>query len=113
MPNPVLELVPRGKADIIRSLLKLFGSFFPEAETTWYAIPSTSGYEGSINMSQGHQEVPKNVRRGHGNIRWRALQSVGDMRRRDQRIQPRWGRLERLLRWSAILPHINKPSIPT
>lgn len=32
---PASGLISRGKADILLSLLELFGTFFPKAEKTW------------------------------------------------------------------------------
>ncbi|CAO2652646.1 Nn.00g009290.m01.CDS01 [Neocucurbitaria sp. VM-36] len=33
--SPISNLVARGKADILKSLLEFFGTFFPEAERAW------------------------------------------------------------------------------
>lgn len=54
MPSPTFELVPRGKADIIKSLLKLFSGFFPEEEMTWYTVPYISIELKPANIEKGH-----------------------------------------------------------
>lgn len=42
--SPITDLVPRQKASILKTVLELFGTFFPKAEVTWCAKGNLDTY---------------------------------------------------------------------